>query len=68
LEITNHLLYKFDLAPSSFHICEALKKPLAGNEFATDVDVKKAVIFGYTQKFPFNRYTSVGDTSGQTPK
>jgi len=68
LEITNHFLYKFDLAPSSFHICEALKKRLADNEFATDVDVKKDVIFGYTQKFPFNRYTSVGDTSGQTPK
>jgi len=68
LDVTNHLLYKFDLPPSSFLICGTLKKHLAGNQFASDVDVKKAVVFGYRHRFPFNRYTSVGDTSGQMPK
>jgi hypothetical protein len=68
LQITNHLLYKFDLAPSSFHICGLLKKHLAGNQFAAEADVKKSVIFGYRHKFLFNHYTSVGDTSGLTPK
>jgi hypothetical protein len=47
---------------------EPLKKHLAGNQFATDADVKKAVIFGYRHRFLFNRYTSVGGTSGQMPK
>jgi hypothetical protein len=31
LEITNHLLYKFDPVPSSFRICGPLKKHLADN-------------------------------------
>ena len=40
----SHPLYTADLEPSDFRIVGSLKKYLTGKKFATDADVKQAVI------------------------
>jgi hypothetical protein len=42
--ISEHLPHSPDLAPSDFHLCPALKDHLSDHKFASDDDVKTAVM------------------------